>query len=74
MVQDSSAPPCTGSLAPRKIGVLLIHPGWARTRMGGDTAGTTPEDSVARMLALVDGLELSRSGALVRHDAAPLPW
>jgi len=61
-------------LAPRGIGVLLIHPGWVRTRMGGDTAGTTPEESVARMLALVDGFTLSMSGAFLRHDGTPLPW
>ncbi|MBS1202605.1 MAG: short-chain dehydrogenase, partial [Chromatiaceae bacterium] len=61
-------------LAPRGIGVLLVHPGWVRTRMGGDTAGTTPEESVARMLALVDGFTLSMSGAFLRHDGTPLPW
>jgi NAD(P)-dependent dehydrogenase (short-subunit alcohol dehydrogenase family) len=61
-------------LAPRGIGVLLIHPGWVRTRMGGDGAGTTPEESVGRMLALVDRFEPTMSGAFLRHDGTRLPW
>ncbi len=61
-------------LQPRGIGVLLLHPGWVRTRMGGFSAATTPEESVARMLALVDGFALPMSGAFLRHDGTPLPW
>ena len=61
-------------LQPRGIGVLLLHPGWVRTRMGGASAATTPEESVARMLALVDGFALPMSGAFLRHDGIPLPW
>jgi NAD(P)-dependent dehydrogenase (short-subunit alcohol dehydrogenase family) len=61
-------------LQPRGIGVLLLHPGWVRTRMGGFSAATTPEESVARMLALVDGFALPMSGAFLRHDGIPLPW
>ncbi len=61
-------------LQPRGIGVLLLHPGWVRTRMGGSSAATTPAESVARMLALVDGFALPMSGAFLRHDGIPLPW
>jgi len=61
-------------LAPRGIGVLLIHPGWVRTRMGGEGAGTTTEESVGRMLALVDRFEPTMSGAFLRHDGTRLPW
>ena len=61
-------------LQPRGIGVLLVHPGWVRTRMGGPSAGTTPEASVKRMLALVDGFESGMSGAFLRLDGTPLPW
>jgi len=61
-------------LQPRGIGVLLLHPGWVRTRMGGPSAATTPEESVQRMLALVDGFALRMSGEFVRHDGTRLPW
>jgi len=61
-------------LRPLGIGVLLVHPGWVRTRMGGPSAGTMPEASVAAMLALVDGFELGMSGAFLRLDGTALPW
>jgi NAD(P)-dependent dehydrogenase (short-subunit alcohol dehydrogenase family) len=61
-------------LQPRGIGVLLVHPGWVRTRMGGPSAGTTPEVSVRSMLALVDGFEMGMSGAFLRLDGTDIPW
>ena len=61
-------------LQPRGIGVLLLHPGWVRTRMGGPAAGTTPEESVQVMLALVDGFEPAMSGQFLRCDGTPMPW
>jgi NAD(P)-dependent dehydrogenase (short-subunit alcohol dehydrogenase family) len=61
-------------LAERRIGVLLLHPGWVRTRMGGDSAPLAPQESVGAMLALVDRFELSQSGALLRYDGTAVPW
>ncbi len=61
-------------LKPRGIGVLLLHPGWVRTRMGGSTAPIGPEDSVRGMLALVDRFKPDMSGAFFRYDGAGLPW
>jgi len=61
-------------LEPLGIGVLLLHPGWARTRMGGPTAAITPEDSVAAMFALVDDFAPEMSGQFLRYDGTPLPW
>jgi NAD(P)-dependent dehydrogenase (short-subunit alcohol dehydrogenase family) len=61
-------------LQPRGIGVLLLHPGWVRTRMGGPSAATTPEESVQGMLALADSFTLHLSGAFLRHDGTRLPW
>jgi NAD(P)-dependent dehydrogenase (short-subunit alcohol dehydrogenase family) len=61
-------------LAERRIGVLLLHPGWVRTRMGGDSAPLSPEESVGAMLALVGHFELSQSGAFLRYDGTPVPW
>jgi NAD(P)-dependent dehydrogenase (short-subunit alcohol dehydrogenase family) len=61
-------------LKPRGIGVLLLHPGWVRTRMGGTSASITPEESVRGMLTLVDSFEPSMSGEFFRFDGTRLPW
>lgn len=61
-------------LAERRIGVLLLHPGWVRTRMGGKGAPLTPAQSVGAMLALVDRFELAQSGAFLRYDGTPVAW
>ncbi len=64
----------SADLAPRGIGVLMLHPGWVRTRMGGATAPLTPEESVSAMRGLVEEFELSRSGTFLRYDGSEIPW
>lgn len=61
-------------LGGRGVGVLLLHPGWVRTRMGGEDAPISPEVSVRGMLSLVDRYEPHMSGAFLRFDGTPLPW
>jgi NAD(P)-dependent dehydrogenase (short-subunit alcohol dehydrogenase family) len=61
-------------LEPRGIGVLLLHPGWVRTRMGGSSAPISPKDSIRGMLSLVDRFEPCMSGQFFRFDGARLPW
>ena len=56
------------------VGVLLVHPGWVRTRMGGSTAPVNPEESVAGMRALVERFEMGMSGEPFRYDGSHLPW
>lgn len=58
----------------RGIGVLLLHPGWVRTRMGGSSAPVSPEASVRGMLSLVDRYEPKLSGSFLRFDGARMPW
>jgi NAD(P)-dependent dehydrogenase (short-subunit alcohol dehydrogenase family) len=58
----------------RGIGVLLLHPGWVRTRMGGDSAPIGPEESVRGMLSLIGRFEQSMSGEFYSFDSTRLPW
>lgn len=62
------------SLRPRGIGVLLLHPGWVRTRIGGPRAPLEPAESVRGMRALVAGFRLERTGSFLRYDGTPMPW
>ncbi|RMD78051.1 MAG: SDR family oxidoreductase [Gammaproteobacteria bacterium] len=61
-------------LRPRGVGVLLLHPGWVRTRMGGPQAPLEPAESVAGMRRLVDAFTLEQSGRFFRYDGTELPW
>jgi len=61
-------------VAERGVGVLLLHPGWVRTRMGGESAPLSTQESVDGMRKLVDDFTLSRSGSFFRYDAATIPW
>jgi NAD(P)-dependent dehydrogenase (short-subunit alcohol dehydrogenase family) len=56
------------------VGVLLLHPGWVRTRMGGESAPVSPEQSVEGMRRLIDGFRLSDSGRFLRYDGRAMPW
>ena len=62
------------ALAPRGIGVLLLHPGWVRTRMGGPGAMLTPAQSVRGMRALVDHFQPELSGRFFRYNGTEIPW
>lgn len=62
------------ALAQRGIGVLLLHPGWVRTRMGGPDAPLTPTQSVHGMRALVENFRPEMSGRFFRHDGTEIPW
>jgi NAD(P)-dependent dehydrogenase (short-subunit alcohol dehydrogenase family) len=61
-------------LVQRGIGVLLLHPGWVKTRMGGPDAPFTPEQSVRGMRALVDNFKPEMNGRFFRHDGSEIPW
>ena len=45
-------------LKPHGIPVLIVHPGWVNTEMGGEGAQHTTEDSAANLLKLIDKLDV----------------
>ena len=61
-------------LKPHGIGVLLLHPGWVRTCMGGSSAPIGPEESVRGLLCLADSLDPRLSGGFFRYDGTRTPW
>lgn len=62
------------ALNERRIGVLLLHPGWVRTRMGGPDAPLTVQQSVAGMRKLVEGFVPKMSGRFFRYNGTEIPW
>lgn len=61
-------------LAPERITVAVLHPGWVRTDMGGPSAPLTVEESVRGLLRVIDGLDRSQSGRFFDYEGDELPW
>ncbi|MEA3010939.1 MAG: hypothetical protein QOJ91_2631 [Sphingomonadales bacterium] len=58
----------------RPVILLLLHPGWVRTDMGGPQAPVPAAGSVAGMRRVIAGLPRSESGAFLDYRGAPVPW
>lgn len=54
--------------------VVAVSPGWVRTEMGGQDAEIAPEDAVAGLLRVADGLTVEDSGRFVDWTGAPIDW
>ncbi len=62
------------SLKPRGITVVLIHPGWVRTDMGGASAHLSTEESVTAMRRIIAGLKPDDNGRFFNYDGKEIPW
>ena len=56
------------------ISFLILHPGWVKTRMGGEHAPVELSESVKGMLNLIVNHTLDKSGRFVQYDGVDLPW
>jgi NAD(P)-dependent dehydrogenase (short-subunit alcohol dehydrogenase family) len=61
-------------LKSRGVIAVALHPGWVKTRMGGQGAPVSVEDSVAGQQKLFDALTLAHSGRFFNYDGSELPW
>jgi NAD(P)-dependent dehydrogenase (short-subunit alcohol dehydrogenase family) len=56
------------------IGVLVLHPGWVKTDMGGANALIDAQESVAGMSQVIAQFTLAQSGSFFKYDGSTLPW
>jgi NAD(P)-dependent dehydrogenase (short-subunit alcohol dehydrogenase family) len=56
------------------VPLILFHPGWVQTDMGGPNAQVTPAESVAGMRRILEALTSEQSGAFVDFRGEPIPW
>lgn len=61
-------------LAPRKIAVVLLHPGFVRTQMTGRNGLVDPPDAAAGLLARLDELSVDTTGRFKHANGEDLPW
>lgn len=53
--------------------ILLLHPGWVKTEMGGPGAVIDPEDSVTSMRNIIADTRV-KSGMYIDYQGNNLPW
>ena len=54
--------------------MLIVHPGWVKTDMGGEGAQLTPEDSAAQLQKLIDKLDIASTGKFLAWNGKELAW
>jgi len=61
-------------LAKRGILAVAMHPGWAKTDMGGDNAEIEAEEGVAGVNKQIAILDESKLGGILAYDGSVLPY
>lgn len=56
------------------IGVLVLHPGWVKTDMGGPNALIDAQQSIGGMREVIAGFTPAQSGHFLKYDGSSLPW
>jgi len=54
--------------------VVMVHPGWVRTDMGGPNGPLSVEEAVHDLVKVFDGLTLERTGSFLDWRGHPMPW
>ena len=61
-------------LKPQGVPVLIVHPGWVKTDMGGEGAQLSPEQSAAQLLKLIDKFDIASTGKFLAWNGKELAW
>jgi NAD(P)-dependent dehydrogenase (short-subunit alcohol dehydrogenase family) len=61
-------------LKPRGITILLIHPGWVQTDMGGPSAPVGIEQSIIGVRRIIDKATIAETGHFYDYTGKQLPW
>ena len=56
------------------IAVALLHPGWVRTEMTGNTGNASAGEAAAGLLARIEELNMQNTGRFWHANGEPLPW
>ncbi len=62
------------ALRPDGVGVVMLHPGWVQTDMGGSGAPMTIEESSIAIVDTISELTIADTGRFIRWDGHDHPW
>ena len=62
------------ALRNEQIAVVMLHPGWVSTDMGGPSAELTPTESATAIVDSVSRLTFADTGRFIRWDGSDHPW
>lgn len=57
-----------------KIKVVILHPGWVRTDMGGPNGLIDPPTSIGGMRRVLANLTWEQCGSFIAYDGTVIPW
>jgi len=61
-------------IKPQGVGVLIFHPGWVRTDMGGPNGLIDVAESITGMRQVIERFDQSQSGNFIKYDGSKMPW
>lgn len=61
-------------LKSRRISVVILHPGWVRTDMGGPGGLIDAPESVSGLRRVIETQSLETTGRFFNYDGAEIPW
>lgn len=61
-------------LRPKGVSVVLLHPGYVKTRMTDFRGNWGPAEAASCLVQRIDELEPEGSGRLIHADGTELPW
>ena len=59
---------------PAGVTAVVLSPGWVKTRMGGEGAEISAQESVSAMRSLIERLSMNDTGRFLRRDGSELSW
>jgi len=61
-------------IKPAGVGVLIFHPGWVRTDMGGPNGLCDAPESIAGMREQIEQFDMQKTGQFIKYDGTKMPW
>jgi len=61
-------------LRAEQVAVMVLHPGWVQTDMGGASADITPTESASGIIKVIDGLDMQTTGCFMNWNGTKHVW